>query len=567
MEIHNILKLVRKWFWLLILAILVGGAAGLAVNFLQPKVYEATATLFVSSPNHSDANTLAGDQQAAKALALFPLSNTVLSATLRTVDDGSLSLTQLTSMVSVDNNRDTQFVDIHVRDSDPNRAARLASEIARQSMIQFEVVISDEGKTQFLQQEIERLGTEITNLENQLHTIQKAATPSTENTAQTTTINTNLSGLRTMYSALVNSYVNLANVQVTLLQDAQVPKKPIGLGPLPAIAIGMLAGLIVIIGVIVFVEQTDNIVRTPAKVAQATSLSTLITVRRLPAIAKRVPQKQAPPLNHHQEVTGDTVTVKLAPVQVHQVGEYREAMEDTPRRLPVVTKQISAAGVGTKGKDKALNGFALPEAFLTLGVLLQGGGRQLNPDGGVVRLLLITSPENGDGKTLIASQLALGMVKVGVKVILVDANLRNPRVHSFFRVANSVGLSSMLTGKTSDDSSGQIIDSVFSALQQTHEPKLRILPGGPRLESPSEALLSPKMTAILQELSKEAFVVVDSPAVLTSSESVILADNCDSILMVVNAQHTTAPKLNQAVEILERVNANMLGVVLNRVGD
>src|SRR5947209_5740291 len=133
MEARHILGLARKWLLLIILASFVGGIAGLVVDFFKPKVYEATTTLFVSSPNHSDYNTLLGDQETAKALALFPQSNSVLLATLHIVGDRSLSQSQLASMISVDNNRDTQFVLIRVRDSSPNRAARLATVIAEQS--------------------------------------------------------------------------------------------------------------------------------------------------------------------------------------------------------------------------------------------------------------------------------------------------------------------------------------------------------------------------------------------------------------------------------------------------
>jgi len=87
-------------------------------------------TLYVGSPNRTDYNSVVGDQQSAKAFAFIPRSDSVLAATLQTVGDQSLSLSQLSSMVTVNNNLDSQYVVIQVRDRDPKRAARLATEIA-----------------------------------------------------------------------------------------------------------------------------------------------------------------------------------------------------------------------------------------------------------------------------------------------------------------------------------------------------------------------------------------------------------------------------------------------------
>jgi Mrp family chromosome partitioning ATPase len=81
-----------------------------------------------------------------------------------------------------------------------------------------------------------------------------------------------------------------------------------------------------------------------------------------------------------------------------------------------------------------------------------------------------------------------------------------------------------------------------------------------------ELLSSPKMKTIFEHLSEKAFVVIDGPAVLTSSESVILANRSDAVLMVVNARRTSGTKLNQSLEMLSWVNTDILGVVLNQVG-
>ncbi len=95
MELRHVLRLAKKWFWVIIIAILIGGAAGLVVNLFQPKMYEATTILYVSAPNHSDYQGVLGAQQAAKAFASLPTSDDVLKATLHTVNVPGLSLSQL----------------------------------------------------------------------------------------------------------------------------------------------------------------------------------------------------------------------------------------------------------------------------------------------------------------------------------------------------------------------------------------------------------------------------------------------------------------------------------------
>jgi protein-tyrosine kinase len=142
--------------------------------------------------------------------------------------------------------------------------------------------------------------------------------------------------------------------------------------------------------------------------------------------------------------------------------------------------------------------------------------------------------------------------------------LHNPEIHNIFGLSNRTGLSSILSISQNGDSTSYLVDQTFAALQETDEPKLSILTSGPAIDSSPE-ILSSRMNAIINLLSEKAFVIIDGPAVLTSSESVILANKSDAILIVVDARHTTASKLNLSLEMLAWVNTNILGVVLNQV--
>ncbi len=537
---------------------------GAGVDHILPKKYEADATLFVSSPNHIDENSVLGDQQAARALANFSQSNSVLQATLNSLHIHDLTLPQLTSMVTVQNDLDSQFVIVQVRDKGSQRAAMLASEIAKQSETQFQSKTINSTGAEFVLYQIRTIPKEISQLKQELSNIQGQSVNGTYTPEQTALINqlrASIEGLEQSYIQYVNTYDTLNGIQVTLLQDAQVPQKPVGAGSIVAIAIGMLVGLIAIVGVIIVIEQTDDILRSPSKVEKATGLRTLITVRHL-----HITTNQAVLLNGHNPENEDTITLQpFAAKGTHFIADQREIFDDTAKRLAIATRQVQSVRVDSRARGRASTGFQVPETFLTLGVLLRGERSQLTSSSNHNRSLLISSPEDGDGKTLIASQLALGLARVGVEVVLVDANLNNPEIHSIFGLSNVTGLSSILSSSQNGDSSSHLVDRTFAALQETHEPKLSILTSGPAVDSSPEILSSTRMKAIINLLSEKAFVIIDGPAVLTSSESVILANKSDGILIVVDARHTTASKLNLSLEMLTWVNTNILGVVLNQV--
>ncbi len=284
LEVRHILWLVRKWFWLILLASLIGSAVGLVVSFILPKTYEADATIYLTSPNHSDASTVQGDQQRAKAFTLLPQSTPVLLATLRAIGGKSLSVAQLYSMITVVNNRDTQFVTIEVHDNLPQRAARLATEIAKQSIAQYETTATDTGAKQFLKQEMDLLAAEIQNREKALAQLQHSASPSAFSTSQTALINqmdTSLSQERTLYNQMFTSYNNIISSQAIVLQEAQIPQEPVGAGPKVSIAIGLLAGLIGIAAVVFFIEQTNGIQDVFSQIAPATVVPTKVIIHGL----------------------------------------------------------------------------------------------------------------------------------------------------------------------------------------------------------------------------------------------------------------------------------------------
>jgi succinoglycan biosynthesis transport protein ExoP len=191
------------------------------------------------------------------------------------------------------------------------------------------------------------------------------------------------------------------------------------------------------------------------------------------------------------------------------------------------------------------------EAYRTLRTSLQFMGQEHS-----VGLVQVTSFNQREGRTATVCNLAIALARAGQRVIVVDGDLRRPRVHEFFDLPHDVGLTSVLAAEVT------LADAV---LRVADEPRLAVLPSGPPVPDPSEVLSSQRCVEILAVLAAEAdFVLVDGPPVLPFTDAVILARLVDAVIMVVNANATTRDSASRAIELLAQVNAPLIGSVLNR---
>lgn len=192
------------------------------------------------------------------------------------------------------------------------------------------------------------------------------------------------------------------------------------------------------------------------------------------------------------------------------------------------------------------------EAYRTLRTSLQFAG--VSHDLGIVQ---VTSSKSGEGKTTTLANLGLQLAQTGMRVVLVDCDLRRPRIHSFFELPNTVGFTSVLIGEVS-----------LSAAMQPYSghPNLVVLASGPTPQNPSE-LLSTEAAATTLKLLAEGcdIVLVDSPPVLPVSDALVLSRLVDSSLIVVSANHTTRRELRRTLAVLRQIDAPMIGAVLNGV--
>ncbi|MGB5809674.1 MAG: polysaccharide biosynthesis tyrosine autokinase [Polyangiales bacterium] len=173
-----------------------------------------------------------------------------------------------------------------------------------------------------------------------------------------------------------------------------------------------------------------------------------------------------------------------------------------------------------------------------------------------IRTLVVTSASPKDGKTVIATNLAIAFAQGGQRVLLVDSDLRKPRVHEELNLENHRGLTSVLLGE----------QRVAEAVQPTDVDGLFVLTAGPIPPNPVELLSTSSFKRFLSEAASEYDkVIFDSPPVRAVTDAAVLAPQCEAAMLVARAGVSTRDELLSAVRRLRDVNANIVGAVLNDV--
>lgn len=174
-----------------------------------------------------------------------------------------------------------------------------------------------------------------------------------------------------------------------------------------------------------------------------------------------------------------------------------------------------------------------------------------------VKSLVVTSSILQEGKTVTALNLAVAMSDAGLRVILVDADLRRPSLSAYAGIdSGGVGLTTILIGGA----------DVADVVQPWRDTALHILPAGQVPPNPSELLSSANMSSLITQLSASYdMVLLDSPPLLPVSDALGLSNFADGTLLVVGVDRIRRPQLREALESLSTVDANLLGLVLNKI--
>jgi receptor protein-tyrosine kinase len=172
------------------------------------------------------------------------------------------------------------------------------------------------------------------------------------------------------------------------------------------------------------------------------------------------------------------------------------------------------------------------------------------------RVIVVASSVPGEGKSTLAVNLATALAQAGSRVMLVEADLRRPRVTKYMGLVSGAGLTNVLAGTAELD----------EVVQPWGEGKLRVLAAGPMPPNPSEVLGSAQMRALLERLREtQDYVIVDTPPLLPVTDAAVLSVLADGCVITTRFGKTRREQFGEAAATLARIDAKLLGVVLNRV--
>jgi non-specific protein-tyrosine kinase len=386
MELRYYFRVLKKWWWLIVAATLVSAVSSYFAVSRMPHIYEATATVRIGqaldlpNPTYEDFSI---SQQLAKTYLEM-----VSRPTIRNVAAEALGLpfTPRGEDISANLIPGTEFVEISVRDSDPERARALADEIARQLILQTPNEIEeDQARQDFVKTQLANLEKSIQETENEIIAAQAqlavadSARAIQEYEGNVSALQQKLASYQATYASLLQSAERRTNY-ISVFEAATTPTHPISPRVLETVLMAAAIGFILATGGTILIEFIDDTVKTPEDLQKATNLT---------------------PLGAIGEIAGTS----------------REERLITAQALPSPTV----------------------EAYRVLRTNLQ-----VSSVDEPLRTLVVTSPSPGEGKSTTAANLGAIMAQAGHSVVLVDADLRRSSLHKFFGVSNKAGLTDTL---------------------------------------------------------------------------------------------------------------------------
>jgi tyrosine-protein kinase Etk/Wzc len=323
---------------------------------------------------------------------------------------------------------------------------------------------------------------------------------------------------------------------VAIVDVAGVPYAPLWATASLKLMLGVLLGLVLGLGLAFLLETLNTSIRRPEDLEGMLHLPGLAVIPSLTASTPALPRR-----------TG-------------LLGRRRKELSD-------------GSASGSEGRPLSQPFSAGTEAFRMLRTSL------IWSDGGEMRTIVVTSAAPGEGKTVTAANLSVAFAHDGFRVLLIDCDVRRPRLHSLFRMPRSPGLMELLTpgevsgpgtqSLTFDPESGRTVSGlpIGEVVRTTNIRGLSLLTCGSLPTNASNLLSGLRMRALLRELGKSFdLIILDTPPVLATADAGILAGLADGVLLVVRAGRTDRNAAQRAHQQLSQVGARIVGAVLNDPG-
>ena len=180
------------------------------------------------------------------------------------------------------------------------------------------------------------------------------------------------------------------------------------------------------------------------------------------------------------------------------------------------------------------------------------------------KTIVVTSSVAGEGKTTSTVNLAITFAQAGQRVLLIDADLRKPKIHHYFSVSNTPGLTDYIGSTVSGIKKEQI--DLFSIVHPTEFENLSVICSGTIPPNPAELLGSEPMHEFLTEISNDFdYIIIDTPPINIVSDALPIIRESDGVVLIVRYNSSTHPEVERAIASLEFIDAKILGFVVNFV--
>ncbi|MEO8391820.1 MAG: polysaccharide biosynthesis tyrosine autokinase [Chloroflexota bacterium] len=526
MEFARYFRILRKWLWLIITAAFVGGGVSFILTTRQVPVYTAHSIIsigqYMENPNPNPNEIYIG-MNLVQTYQQLVQTRDILQGV---VTDLKLSFPPeaLRGLISTEVIPSTSLLTISVRYIDPILASDIANSLANQLILQSPTNLTVEQQAQ-----VDLANAQITDLTTQI-TTQRALATSLEQQMATTTDKTQLNALKDQHSGLIAqindaagtiaqfqgtiaSFQQRANA-LTIVERAVIPTFAAGTNATSLTVLGTVAGAVLALGLTFTLEYFDDKIRTTET---ATQLLALPVLGAIPKFGKK----------------NDPYTARL------------------------ITNFPSLSSV--------------TEAYRKLRTNLVFMASSDNQN-----VFVVTSSGPGEGKSVTTANLAATMAFAGMRVLLIDADLRRPIVHEIFGLENTVGLSTLLfvepnsnDKKEPTDVEDKTINSLNQCLQTTQIPNLKVITSGFIPSNPSEILgsvLMKRWVEAFRTSSNIDVVIIDTPPATMFADSAILAAVVNAaVIFVVDSENTRRSAALKGQEALRQVGIEMKGVVVNRI--
>jgi polysaccharide biosynthesis transport protein len=500
MELRQYFSIVLKWWWLILLSVLIAAGASYFVSSKSIPLYRSKTTLMVGdiiqNPDATSSEIYTG-QQLASTYAQMVQREPVLKVVSENLGLGE-DWSGIAKKVKASVIPQTQLIEIYVTDTDPSNAKILADAIALQL-----IRLSPSGRSQisqsqsaFIQEQLTDLNGKITAAKDEEASIKtqldaaNSANKIQDLQDQIDILETKITNWQSTYAELLKSLEGGSVNTLQIIEQAGIPADPISPNVPKDVILAAMIGFMLAVGGVFLIEYLDDSIQ---------SLTNTENLVNLPTLAK---------IGYINGGKNDSKLIAL--------NSPNSPVVDSFRMLRMNIKSIS-------------NWQSL-------------------------RTLLITSVEPSVGKSLTVSNLAIILAQSGDRVILVDADMRKPSIHTLFGISNETGLKDLLL---------QSDLSMASCLQESPLENLKILTSGGESITSIEALGSERMKSIIDELSSRADVVLfDCPPAMLFSDPYLLGKLTNGVIIISRVGKTRTEQLKRVVDGLRHAGINLLGIIL-----